>query len=182
MSGVVVGSRGRKSIVRPAVGLIAFVASVSAASAQEVRLGDIRAHLYLERSGRLSDNILGLRDAKLTDLPRGEGVFGEPVNTVVLNIELLGAPNTQPKHATALVNITTTNRTGQRRTETRPLMGFVFGQDGRLNRPIVLENITCSKVEVEVKSRAAAKRTQLDFTCTEPKTAEASERPQPARR
>jgi hypothetical protein len=148
------------------------VVSIGPAEAQEVRLGDLRAHLYLERSGKLSDDLLAMRDPKLKDVPRGEGVFGEPANTLVLNVTLLGAPNTQPKHATALVNITTTNRTGQRRTETRPLMGFVFGDDGRLNRPVVLDNITCAKVEVEVKSRAAAKRVALDFTCTEPKTAE----------
>jgi hypothetical protein len=154
------------------------VATAGGASAQEVRLGDLRAHLYLERSGRLSDDILALKEPNLKDLPRGEGVFGEPANTLVLNVTLLGAPGTQPKHATALVNITTTNRTGQRRTETRPLMGFVFGPEGRLNRPIVLDNVTCSQVEIEVKARSAAKRARLDFACTEPKTAEAApERP-----
>jgi hypothetical protein len=142
------------------------------ATAQEVRLGDLRAHVYLERTGKLSDDILAIKNAKLTDLPRGEGVFGEPANTLVLNVTLLGAPNTQPKHASAIVNITTTNRTGQRKTEVRPLLGFVFGEDGRLNRPIVLSDVTCSKVEIEVKSRAATKRAELPFTCTEPKTAE----------
>jgi hypothetical protein len=146
--------------------------SAGSAQGQEIRLGDLKAHLYLERSGKLSDDLLGMKQPMLRDLPRGEGVFGEPANTLVLNVTLLGAPNTQPKHATALVNITTTNRTGQRRTETRPLMGFVFGEDGRLNRPIVLDNITCSKVEVEVKSRAATRRAAFEFSCTEPKTAE----------
>jgi hypothetical protein len=161
-------SRVRQGVI--AAGLL--VASLGSVQAQDIRLGDLRAHLYLERSGKLSDDLLALREPRLKDLPRGEGVFGEPANTLVLNVTLLGAPNTQPKHATALVNITTTNRTGQRRTETRPLMGFVFGEDGRLNRPIALDNITCAKVEIEVKSRSAAKRAVLDFTCTEPKTAE----------
>jgi hypothetical protein len=165
-------------------GLLAAALAVSAvpAAAQEIRLGDIRAHLYLEQSGRLSDDILAVKGANLADLPRGEGVFGEPVNTVVLNIELLGAPNTQPKHASALVNITTTNRTGQRRTEARPLLGFVFGKDGRINRPIVLDNITCSTVEIEVKARGATKRAALPFSCTEPKTAEAAPAARPAQR
>ncbi|MGL4240902.1 MAG: hypothetical protein ACRCTI_07290 [Beijerinckiaceae bacterium] len=160
----------------------ALAACASPAFAQEIRLGDLRAHLYLERSGKLSDDLLSQKSLKLTDLPRGEGAFGEPANTLILNVTLLGAPNTQPKHASALVNITTTNRTGQRRTETRPLLGFVFGDDGRLNRPIVLDNITCSKVEIEVKSRGAAKRAELPFTCTEPKTADAGEQAKPPRR
>jgi hypothetical protein len=164
--------------------LLATIASTVAfpAAAQDIRLGDLRAHLYLETSGRLSDDILAMKDARLVNLPRGEGVFGEPANTVVLNVTLLGAKNTQPKHATALVNITTTNRTGQRRTETRPIMGMVFGEDGKLNRPIVLDNITCAKVEFEVKAKTGVKRAALDFSCTEPKTADASDKAQPPRR
>jgi hypothetical protein len=165
-----------------AIGIAALVAVCSSASAQEVRLGDLRAHLYLERSGRLSDDLLAMKGAKLTDVPRGEGVFGEPANTVVITITLIGAPNTKPQHASALVNITTTNRTGQRRTETRPLMGFVFGEDGRLNRPIVLDNVTCSKIEIEVKARGGTKRAELPFTCTDPKTADAGEQAKTPRR
>jgi hypothetical protein len=165
-----------------AVLAVGLLAGSSALQAQEIRLGDIRAHLYLERSGKLSEDVLSQRNARLTDLPSGEGVFGEPANTLIVTVTLLGAPNTQPKHASALVNITTTNRTGQRRTETRPLMGFVFGEDGRLSRPIVLENVTCSKVEIEVKSRSAARRAELPFTCTDPRTADAGDQRKPARR
>jgi hypothetical protein len=168
--------------MRFVVAAAGILLSGGASMAQEVRLGDLRAHVYLERSGKLSDDILSIKNARLTDLPRGEGVFGEPANTVVVNVQLLGAPNTQPKHASAIVNIVTTNRTGQRKTETRPLLGFVFGEDGRLNRPIVLTDVTCSKVEIEVKSRAAAKRAELPFTCTEPKTAEAEQPKQNQRR
>jgi hypothetical protein len=153
----------------------ALLLSSAGAFAQDVRIGDIRAHFYLESSGKLSDDVLIQSNPKLMNLPRGEGVFAEPINTIVFNITLLGAKNTQPKNATALVNITTTNRTGQKKTETRPLMGFVFGEDGRLNRPIVLENITCSKVEIEVKSRSAVKKANLDFECIDPKTADASQ-------
>jgi hypothetical protein len=155
-------------------GLAAGLSS-TAAMAQDVRIGDIRAHFYLESSGKLSDDVLTQRNPKLMNLPRGEGVFNEPINTIVFNVTLLGAKNTQPKHATALVNITTTNRAGQRKTETRPLLGFVFGEDGRVNRPIVLENITCSKVEIEVKARGAAKKANLDFECLDPKTADAGD-------
>jgi hypothetical protein len=154
---------------------LALLLTSASAFAQEVRIGDIRAHFYLESSGKLSDDVLKQTNPKLMNLPRGEGVFAEPVNTVVFNVTLLGAKNTQPKNATALVNITTTNRTGLKKTETRPLLGFVFGEDGRVNRPIVLENITCSKVEIEVKSRNAVKKANLDFECIDPKTADVVE-------
>jgi hypothetical protein len=150
----------------------------SSASAQDVRIGDVRAHLYLETSGKLSDDVLVQKNAKLMNLPRGEGVFGEPANTVVFNVTLLGAKNSQPKFASALVNITTTNRTGQKKTETRPLMGFVFGEDGKVHRPVVLENVTCSKVEIEVKAKGSSKRAALDFECNDPKTADAGEKAQ----
>ncbi len=153
----------------------AFGGLLSPVMAQDVRIGDIRAHFYLESSGKLSDDVLAQRNPKLVNLPRGEGVFNEPVNTIVFSVTLLGAKNTQPKHANALVNVTTTNRTGQRRTETRPLLGFVFGEDGRVNRPVVLENITCSKVEIEVKVRGTSRKATLDFECNDPKTADAGE-------
>jgi hypothetical protein len=156
------------------VSLAFCVAGIStASSAQDIRIGDIKAHLYLESSGKLSDDILSMKSPKLVNLPRGEGLFNEPVNTVIFNVGLLGAKNTQPKFATAQVNIVTTNRTGQRKTEVRPILGMVFGEEGKLNRPIVLENITCSKVEIEVKSKGLSKRASLEFECTEPKTAEA---------
>jgi hypothetical protein len=146
----------------------------SQASAQDIRIGELRAHLYLEGSGRLSEDILTMKAPKLVNLPRGEGVFNEPVNTMIFNVGLLGAKNSQPKFATALVNITTTNRTGQRKTEVKPILGLVFGDEGRVNRAIVLENITCSKVEIEVKSKGLSKKVSLNFECNDPQTAEAA--------
>jgi hypothetical protein len=155
------------------LGGVSLAGTSTAASAQDIRIGDIKAYLYLESSGKLSDDILSMKSPKLMNLPRGEGLFNEPINTVIFNVGLLGAKNTQPKFATAQVNITTTNRTGQRKTEVRPILGMVFGEEGKLNRPIVLENITCSKVEIEVKTKGLSKRSSLEFECTEPKTAEA---------
>jgi hypothetical protein len=160
----------------PSVSFLVLILSSAPVLSQEIKLGDVRAHLYLEGSGKLSDDVLTLKDAKLTNLPRGEGVFGEPANTVVFNVSLIGAKNSQPKFASAMVNITTTNRTGQKKTETRPLLGLVFNTEGRVNRAIVLENVTCSKVEIEVKTRGTSKRASLDFECTDPKTADAGEK------
>jgi hypothetical protein len=147
-----------------------------AAVAQDVRIGDLKVQFFLESSGRLSDDVLTRSNLKLTNLPRGEGEFGEPINTVILTVSLLGQKNTQPKFASGMINITTTNRTGQRKTETRPLLGFVFGEDGKVHRAIALDNITCSKVEVEVKMRGGSKRASLPFQCNDPK----EEAPKPA--
>jgi hypothetical protein len=148
---------------------------MSPAVAQDIRVGDLRAHFYLETTGKLSEDVLTQKGLKLYNMPRGEGIFSEPVNTVVFNVQLLGAKNSQPKFASALVNITTTNRTGQKKLETRPLLGFVFGEDGKVNRPIVLDNVTCSKVEIEVKAKGASRRASLDFECNDPKAADAGE-------
>jgi hypothetical protein len=152
------------------ISIAAFSCAVmaSAASAQEIRLGDVKAQLWLEGSGRLSEDVLSMSNPKLANLPRGEGVFGEPANTVVITVQFLGAKNTQPKHASANVNVITLNRTGQRRMEARPQLGFVFGESGTVSRAIILENITCSKVEVEVKVRSQVKRAKLDFACSDP--------------
>lgn len=139
------------------------------ASAQDVRVTDIKASLFLEHTGRLSDDILSRQGAKLIDLPLGTGEFGEPANLLVFTVTLAGAKNTQPKFAAAIVNIAITGRTGQKRVEKRALEGFVFGESGTLTRPVVIENITCSKVEIEVKTQRSAKKADLAFTCNEPK-------------
>jgi hypothetical protein len=160
--------------------LLAVMASV--ASAQEIRLGEVKAQLWLEGSGRLSEDVLVMAKPNLANLPRGEGVFAEPVNTVVVTVQFLGAKNTQPKHASANVNVITLNRTGQRRMEARPQLGFVFGESGSVSRAILLENVTCSQVEVEVKLRSQVKRAKLDFSCTDPAPeAVAGTRPPPKR-
>lgn len=160
-------------MIRVAAAALSLIATTAVASAQDVRIGDLKAQFYLEGSGKLSEDVLAMKSPNLVNLPRGEGVFGEPVNSVLVNITLLGAKNSQPKHASAMVTITTTNRTGQRRTETKPLLGFIFNADGAMHRPIFVENVTCSKLEIEVKARNASKRAMLDFSCTEPKAAEA---------
>jgi hypothetical protein len=139
------------------------------AAAQDVRVTDIKAALFLEHSGKLSDDILSRQGARLVDLPLGTGEFGEPGNLLVFTVTLAGAKNTQPKFAAAIVNIAITGRTGQKRVEKRALEGFVFGESGTLVRPVVIENITCSKVEIEVKTQRSARKAQLAFTCNEPK-------------
>jgi hypothetical protein len=168
----------RAGILSAAIGVGICAVSAGLAEAQEVRLGELKAQFYLESTGRLSEDVLTRDNLKLINLPRGEGEFKEPINTVILTIGLLGQKNTQPKFASGIVNITTVNRTGQRKTEARPLLGFVFGEDGKVHRAIVLENVTCSKVEVEVKLRGASKRASLPFQCNDPK--EDAPKPAPA--
>jgi hypothetical protein len=166
------------------MGAILWAALAAApAMAQDVRVTDITAHLYLEHSGRLSENLLARQGARLVDVPLGTGEFGEPANLLVFNVTLTGAKNTQPKYAAAIVNLTITGRTGQRRVEKRALEGFVFGEAGSLNRPVVVENITCSKVEIEVKTQRSSRKADLAFTCNDPKpeTPPAGQRQQPRR-
>jgi hypothetical protein len=157
-----------RSTTGAAAAAIALLAMAGQASAQDVRVGDITAHLFLETSGRLSDDVLGRRGANLTDIPLGKGEFGEPANALVFRIPLSGAKNTQPRFAAAIVNITITGRTGQKRLEKRALEGFIFGESGTLNRAVMVENVTCSKVEIEVKTQRSTKRADVEFKCNDP--------------
>lgn len=178
-----VAAAGVPAVLSGVLGALVLLGSGVTVAAQDIRVGDITAHVFLERSGRLSDDLLTQRQAKFADLPRGEGPYGEPANTVIFVVTLQGAKNTQPKFAAAIVNITVRNRLGQVRTERRALEGFVFGEDGTLKRPIVLENATCSGLQVEVKTQRFTRNAKVDFTCTEPKAAEGQpEQPRTVRR
>jgi hypothetical protein len=138
-----------------------------AVAQQDVRVQDLRASVFLERSGRLSDDLLKMPGAKLVNMPHGQGEFGEPANTVVFMVVLSGQRNTTPKYAAAVVNITQTGRTGQKTVSKRALEGFAFGPEGTVIRPVVLENATCQSIEIEVKTQRSAKTATLAFECPE---------------
>lgn len=135
---------------------------------QDVRVLELRASVFLERSGRLSDDLLKMPGAKLVNMPHGQGEFGEPANTVVFSVVLSGQRNTTPKYAAAVVNITQTGRTGQKTVSKKALEGFAFGPEGTLIRPIILEGATCQSIEIEVKTQRSAKSASLAFECPEP--------------
>jgi len=159
-----------------AVGMFACLAASPALAQQDVRVTDLKAFVFLERSGRLSADLLANPAANLRNIAFGQGEGGEPATGLIITVTLSGQKNTTPRYAAANVTITQTSRTGQKSLINRALEGFVFGEEGTVIRPLMIENATCQKIEVEVRTQRSSRKAALDFQCDEPK------RPEPARR
>ena len=153
-----------KNIIRLA--LAALLLAPSLASAADVRIAEIRAYLWLERSGKLSGNLVGSKEPLFNTII-GEGSAGEPANNLLVEIVIAGDRNSAPKHASAIVNLTQAGKGGQKSVTKKGLGGFLFGDSGMVHKSIFLENATCSALEIEVKVGKAAKSAKLDFQCGE---------------
>lgn len=146
----------------------AFLAAGPAAA--QVAVVEIKAQLFLERSGALSDNLVGANKV-LRNTVIGEGDAGEPAESVLLTLVFSGKKNSvsSNKIARDLATLTVRQqaRTGERILLKRAFGGFLFGETGRISKAVLLDNATCAPLEIEVKVGRAAKTAKLDFSCGE---------------
>jgi hypothetical protein len=163
--GTAMAMRMKLSVALAAVTNI-FVAS-GAARAADVKINDIKAYFYLERTGRLSDNFLGAKEA-FHNVSTG-GSAAEPASNILVEVVIGGEKNTAPKFASTLVNITQFGKNGQKTRTTKGFGGFVFGDSGETHKSLFLENATCLPIEIEVKAGKSTKTVRAEFSCDEPK-------------
>lgn len=151
---------------------LAFLAGTSAATSAraQVAVVDIRAQAFLERSGRLSDNLVGAGKA-LHNTVIGEGDAGEPADAVLVTLVFSGAKNTKSSDKIArdlaAVTVKQKTKTGERIALKRVYGGFLFGESGRIHKAFLLDNATCAPLEIEVKVGRSAKTAKIDFSCGE---------------
>jgi hypothetical protein len=154
------------SMIRTAIRFAsAFVFIVSPALAADVRVTDIKAFLFLERSGKLSANIVG--GASLSNVVKGGGPDHEPETGVFVDLTFSGDRNSTPKFATATVDIAQTGRSNQQIVTHKAFTNFIFGADGIEHKAFYLESATCAPLTIDVKTPKAEKSAQLDFACGE---------------
>mgnify|MGYP003393692839 CR=1 FL=1 len=148
-----------------------LMAALSASGAvAQVAVAEIRAQLFLERSGRLSDNLVGAGKT-LRNTVTGEGEAGEPADAVLVTLVFTGAKNTKSsdKIARDLASVTVKQKTktGEKIALSRVYGGFLFGESGRIHKAFLLDNATCAPLDIEVKVGRSAKTAKIDFTCGE---------------
>ena len=148
-----------------------FLAALAAPDAvAQVAVAEIRAQLFLERSGRLSDNLVGAGKA-LRNTVIGEGEAGEPADAVLVTLVFTGARNTKSsdKIARDLASVTVKQKTktGEKIALSRVYGGFLFGESGRIHKAFLLDNATCAPLDIEVKVGRSSKTARIDFTCGE---------------
>ena len=152
------------SMVRTAA-LAAVLALAGSAHAAELKIVDVKAYVFLERAGKLSEDILA--GPALVDAPKGGAPGGDTATGVLIDFTFVGDRNFAPKYATATVDLTQTGHTGQQVVTHKAFTGFRFGDDGVEHKAIYLENATCAPLTIVVHAGKTEKQSQIDFSCTE---------------
>ena len=150
-------------VLRVAVA-VAGLSIAGNAQAADLKIVDVKAYVYLEHAGKLSDDIVGA--PALIDAPKGGAPGGDTATGVMLDFVFSGAPNFAPKYATATIDLTQTNQAGQPLVTHKAFTGFRFGDDGLEHKAIYLENATCAPLMIKVHAGKTDKQTQVDFSCT----------------
>ena len=142
-----------------------LLSTAAGAEAAELKIVDVKAYVFLEHAGKLSDDLVGA--PALVDAPRGGAPDGDTATGVMLDFTFQGDRNFSPKFATATVDLTQTNHAGQQVVIHKAFTNFVFGADGTEHKAMFLENATCAPLAVDVHAGKTQKQVKLDFSCTE---------------
>jgi len=140
---------------------------LSSAGAQGagLKIIDVKAYVFLEHAGKLSDDLVGA--PALVNAPKGGAPNGDTATGLLLDFTFQGDKNFSPKYATATVDLTQTYHAGQQVVIHKAFTGFVFGADGIEHKAVFLENATCAPLAVDVHAGKTRKQLKLDFSCTE---------------
>jgi hypothetical protein len=150
--------------VRAAVTAASFVL-VGGVHAAELKIVDVKAYAFLERAGKLSDDLIG--GEALVDAPKGGAPGGDTATGVLIDFTFEGDKDASPKYATATIDLTQTGHSGQQIVTHKAFTNFIFGADGVEHKAIYLENATCAPLAISVHAGKTEKSVKLDFSCTE---------------
>ena len=133
------------------------------AQAADLKIIDVKASLYLEATGKFSDALS--EDAALENLAKGENPDHRLASAVLVELTFSGEKNAAPKFATATVDVTQTNHSGQPSVTHKGFTHFVFGPDGLEHKAFLLEDATCGPLKVDVRANKTAKTLSFPFHC-----------------
>ena len=144
------------------VGLLiaAFCAFAIPAAAQSVRVESIRAQLFKEADGTLSDDIIA-NNPGLWNVIIGT----YQANSVLISVVVSGKPDSYDTKGAVQVTVID-DETGKRITQRR-FTGLLFGNDGRVTKPILVNDHNCSRMRVVARTKAGEKSATIPFKCGE---------------
>lgn len=138
------------------------------ATSGPISVQDVKVQLFLERSGTLSESIVGSKK-KFFNTVIGQGDAGEPADAVMVTLVFQGTKNTKGSDKLARdlaqVKVTQTTKAGNRILLNRVYGGFLFGESGLAHKAFILDNATCAPLEVEAKIGKTRKLVKIDFDC-----------------
>ena len=117
-------------------------------------------HLFKENTGTLSDDIVtnspGLWNVIIGD---------NQANSFLVSIVISGKPDSYDKNGTVVVSVFDDET--KRRVVQRSFRGFLFGKDGSTYKPVLVDDLTCSRVRIVARMRAGGKSETITFKCGE---------------
>jgi hypothetical protein len=138
---------------------------IGIANAQTAQIEDIRVQLFYERSGTFSEDLTKLKKISLWNTIIGEGDAKEPANSFLVSVVIQGKPESLVKRES--VAVTVFDKAKKSMVMQRRFDGLLFGKDGRLVKPVFVENRTCAPLEITARSKSGVKTVTLPFACGE---------------
>jgi hypothetical protein len=143
-----------------AAGMFAVSVLASPAAAQQSRVESIRMHLFREGTGTLSDDIVA-NNPGLWNVIIGE----QQANSFLVSVVVSGKPQSYDRDGTLTVTVYDDER--KKRVVQRRFRGFLFGKDGRTYKPLLVDDLTCTRVRIVARTRGGAKSETVTFKCGE---------------
>ncbi|MGD0562871.1 MAG: hypothetical protein ABSA66_07240 [Roseiarcus sp.] len=150
---------------RFAVAAAALVGLSGQALGAEVKIIDVKAYLFLEHAGKLSEDIVGA--PPFENLPKGGGPNHETATGILVDLTFSGDKNSAPKYAAATVDIVQSGAAGRQVVTHKAFANFIFGADGIEHKAFFLEGATCMPLAIDVRAGKTEKSAKLDFHCKE---------------
>jgi hypothetical protein len=151
-----------------AFAMISCAFMLSTPARAQVAVDDLQVQLFMEKSGKLSENLVGTRK-KLVNTPAGEGDAGEPADSLVITLTFAGPKNTTSSDKiardVASISVTQMTKAGPKVLR-KAYAGFRFGENGKSFKVFSMDGATCLPLEVEVKVGKSRKAAKIDFECT----------------
>jgi hypothetical protein len=148
-----------------ALALIALALVFEPATAQSVRVEDIRVQLFYEHSGTLSDDLTKVKDLSLWNTIISEGIAKEPADSFLVSVVLRGKPASFEQSERVVVTVFDESK--KSKVLQRRFDSFLFGDEGRVVKPVFVENRTCMPIRISARSKSNAKTINLPFKCGE---------------
>ena len=159
-----------------AASMLLTLFALPALAQESVAITGIRMQAFLERSGRWSDD-LAAQKKPFKNLPQAGGDLGEPANAILVTLVFSGPKNGEGSRSIARdmaqVNVKQSAGGVTKTLLYRAFGGFSFGADGLTHKTFMLDDATCSPLEVEVKVGRTRKVQMLDLSCETPAIAQA---------
>ena len=149
-----------KSHIHVAMLVAAFCALAGQAAAQQVQIEGIRAQLFKESDGTLSDDIVA-NNPGLWNVIIGT----YQANSVLISVVISGRPDSYDKKGSVLVTVI--DEEDKKRIVQRRFSGFLFGKDGRTVKPILVDDHNCSRMRVVARTATGIKTEIIPFKCGE---------------